>query len=99
MSCDTTQVHPASGQLDHEQDVERLQPHVSTVKKSDARMPAACWRRTPSTRVRSGGCRAKTVPAKDRSDRRGGDADTKLQKLAADPEVAPTWGCPSSFER
>src|SRR5664280_1596975 len=39
------QVHAPGRELDDEQDVERLEPDLSTVKKSVARIPAACDRR------------------------------------------------------
>jgi hypothetical protein len=44
MSSDARQVHPSAGEFDEEQDTRRKKT-VSTVKKSQATIPAACWRR------------------------------------------------------
>jgi len=40
---DPGQVHPAGGEFDKEQRIERLQPDSLHAKKSQAMMPAACW--------------------------------------------------------
>jgi hypothetical protein len=41
---DAAEVDLAAGDLDEEQDVEAIKPGVSTVKKSQASIWAACWR-------------------------------------------------------
>src|SRR5215218_10682064 len=63
---------------------------VSTVKKSQARIPAACWRRNArQTRCSAPGRRVKTVGAQNPPDRAGRHPTPEPQELAVDPLVAP----------
>jgi hypothetical protein len=73
---------------------------VSTVKKSVARIPAACDRRNsvhvgPSRRG-AGGVQA--VAQQDRPDRRRGDPDLELHQLPADPLVTPPRVLPAEAD-
>jgi hypothetical protein len=45
MVSDTSKVHPPAAELDEKQPNTRRRKIVSTVKKSHATIPAACWRK------------------------------------------------------
>ena len=45
MVGDAAKVHPPAAKLNEEQHVQPASQTVSTVKKSHAMIPAACWRR------------------------------------------------------
>jgi hypothetical protein len=68
----------------------RRRQMVSTVKKSQATMPAACWRRTRLP-GRGGAARGgiEPVTAEDGADRGGRDPHAKPEQLALDALVAP----------
>ena len=65
---------------------------MSTLRKSQATMPAACRRRNDRQVVEAGrGAGWETVGAQDPGDGAGGDPAAKLQQLPADALVAPAW--------
>ena len=68
---------------------------VSTVKKSQARMPAACWRRNARQVVAVGrGAGVEPVAAQRGADRGCRDPDAEPEQLALDALVAPAWILP-----
>ena len=63
---------------------------VSTVKKSQARIPAACWRRNARQVVAARrGAGIQPVAAQRRADRGGRDPHAQLEQFALDALVAP----------
>jgi hypothetical protein len=76
-----------------------LRPIVSTVKKSVARIPAACDRRNwGPCWAGPAGSWVEPAAEQDRPDRRRGDPDPELQQLPADPLVPPAWVLPAEAD-
>jgi hypothetical protein len=71
---------------------------VSTVRKSHARIAAACWRRNSRHEGATRGSGSQAGTAEHRRDRGGRDAHPELEQLAANPHVAPPGVLPSQAQ-
>jgi hypothetical protein len=73
---------------------------VSTVKKSHATIPAACWQRNARQVVAARrSARVEPVAAQRGADHRRRDAHTKAEQLALDALVAPDLEGPGAWDK